>query len=100
MSSAVVDLELCRSALTGARGSAYGVSWPTASVIPHFCDPGRYPILDVRALWSVGLRRVPGYTFALWSGYTHFVSNISDRVGLSIRTIDRALWRYSKERQR
>jgi hypothetical protein len=77
-----------------------GVSWPTASVILHFCDRGRYPILDFRALWSVGVARAPSYTFSLWWEYTCFVRNISDRTGLPMRTIDRALWQYSKERQR
>lgn len=77
-----------------------GVSWPTASVILHFCDQDKYPILDVRALWSVGLRRVPGYSFPLWWAYTRVIRGISKRTGLSMRTIDRALWQYSKERQR
>ena len=76
-----------------------GVSWPTASVILHFCDRGKYPILDVRALWSVGLRRVPAYSFTLWHAYTLFIRSINRRTGLSMRTIDRALWQYSKERQ-
>jgi hypothetical protein len=76
-----------------------GVGWPTASVILHFCDRGPYPILDVRALWSVGLRRVPGYGFSLWWEYTRFVRAISRQTRLSMRTIDRALWQYSKERQ-
>src|SRR5262245_31562644 len=31
-----------------------GVSWPTASVVLHFCDGQPYPILDFRALWSLG----------------------------------------------
>ena len=77
-----------------------GVSWPTASVILHFCDRGPYPILDFRALWSVGVRQVPRYTFSLWWKYTCFIREISDRTGLSMRAIDRALWQYSKERQR
>jgi hypothetical protein len=77
-----------------------GVSWPTASVILHFCDHGRYPILDVRALWSVGVRRAPAYTFSFWWEYTRFTRGIGDRTGLTMRAIDRALWQYSKERQR
>jgi hypothetical protein len=77
-----------------------GVSWPTASVILHFCDAERYPILDVRALWSVGLRTVPAYTYSLWRQYTSLIRGISDRTRLSMRAIDRALWQYSKERQR
>lgn len=77
-----------------------GVGWPTASVMLHFCDRGRYPVLDVRALWSVGVRQVPEYTFSLWWPYTCFVRGISDRTKLSMRVIDRALWQYSKQRQR
>lgn len=77
-----------------------GVNWPTASVILHFCDPGAYPILDFRALWSVGMQRLPAYTFSLWWQYTCFTREISHQTGLSMRMIDRALWQYSKERQR
>ena len=76
-----------------------GVSWPTASVILHFCDRAKYPILDVRALWSVGSRGAPAYCFMLWRAYTLFIRRINRRTGLSMRTIDRALWQYSKERQ-
>src|SRR5262245_47957288 len=32
-----------------------GVRWPTASVILHFCHVDPYPILDFRALWSLGV---------------------------------------------
>src|SRR5262249_17180441 len=56
-----------------------GVSWPTASVILHFCDEQPYPILDVRALWSVGVRQTPTYTFSFWWQYTCFVRKIRDR---------------------
>lgn len=76
-----------------------GVSWPTASVILHFCARDRYPILDFRALWSLGFLRVPAFTFSFWWEYTCFIRGINDRMGLSMRTIDRALWQYSKERQ-
>ena len=58
-----------------------GVSWPTASVILHFCDRSPYPILDFRALWSVGVRRAPKCTFSLWWGYTCFIREIGDRTG-------------------
>jgi hypothetical protein len=39
------------------------VSWPTASVILHFGYDNRYPILDYRALWSVGIKMPPPYNF-------------------------------------
>ena len=77
-----------------------GVSWPTASVILHFCDRGRYPILDYRALWSVGIDPPPAYNFSFWSEYCEFVRRVADRTGHTMRTIDRALWQYSKDNQR
>src|SRR6185295_11154251 len=42
-----------------------GVDWATASTILHACDARPYPILDVRALWSLGATR--GHvTLDLW----------------------------------
>jgi hypothetical protein len=77
-----------------------GVSWPTASVILHFCDRRPYPILDYRALWSVGFARPPAYTLPFWLKYVTYVRSLSRRTGHGMRTIDRALWQYSKEHQR
>ena len=36
-----------------------GVGWPTASTILHFCHKEEFPILDFRALWSLGLNSIP-----------------------------------------
>ena len=77
-----------------------GVEWPTASVILHFCDRRPYPILDYRALWSAGLDTPPAYTFAIWSAYTEFTRALARKTGCDIRTIDRALWQFSKAHQR
>ena len=33
-----------------------GIGQPTASAILHLFDEGEYPILDIHALWSVGLK--------------------------------------------
>lgn len=76
-----------------------GVEWPTASVILHFCDRGRYPILDVRALWASGLDKPPSHSFALWMAYTEYLRGVAERAGVSMRTLDKALWQYSKEKQ-
>lgn len=77
-----------------------GVEWPTASVILHLCDPGRYPILDVRAFWSAGAeQRSPSYTFDKWIRFTEFTRDLSRATGCSMRDVDRALWQYSKEHQ-
>lgn len=77
-----------------------GVSWPTASVILHFCDHDKYPILDYRALWSLSITPPSQYTFPFWWAYTNFMRQLQERTGLTMRVLDRALWQYSKERQR
>ena len=73
---------------------------PTASVILHFCDTRPYPVLDYRALWSLGYSRPPVYTFEFWSAYTHFTRALAQSTGHDMRTVDRALWQYSKHHQR
>lgn len=77
-----------------------GVEWPTASVILHFCARQPYPILDVRALWSLGRSKSQSYDFRFWSEYTAFTRNLARSAGVSMRVLDRALWQYSRERQR
>ena len=42
-----------------------GVSYPLASVILHFAFPDKYPILDTRALWSLGWQ-AKSYNFDFW----------------------------------
>lgn len=77
-----------------------GVEWPTASTLLHFCDRRPYPILDYRALWSLGHARPPHYTMPFWLGYVAYVRELARRSGHPMRTVDRALWQYSKARQR
>lgn len=76
-----------------------GVSWPTASVILHFCHPDPYPILDVRALWSLGVKQVPAYNLKFWSSYCNFSRRLARNWKLKMRKLDRALWQFSKENQ-
>ena len=76
-----------------------GVGWPSASVILHFCDERPYPILDVRAVWSCGIKGTARYSTEFWLAYVEFTGGLADRTGLSLRAIDKALWQYSKEKQ-
>jgi hypothetical protein len=79
-----------------------GVAYPTASVILHFCHRDRYPILDVRALWSVGAeagQREGGYSFDFWQAYVDYTRELAERQGVTMRVLDRALWQFSLERQ-
>jgi hypothetical protein len=77
-----------------------GVDWPTASVILHFGHRDPYPILDVRALWSLGIDKPPKYDFGFWRAYTRFCRTLSRKSSCTMRTLDRALWQYSKENQK
>ena len=76
-----------------------GVGWPTASVILHFGFKDRYPIIDFRALWSLGIEKIPPLNFALCSSYTNYCRKLARKSGVSMRTLDRALWQYSKQHQ-
>jgi thermostable 8-oxoguanine DNA glycosylase len=77
-----------------------GVKWPTASVFLHFTFIDKYPILDFRALWSLGLDIPPAYTFKFWMEYVLVCRGIAEEIGVSMRTLDQALWMYSKENQK
>jgi hypothetical protein len=77
-----------------------GVSWPVASVILHFGKKDLYPILDYRALWSVGIKKPNVYNFELWISYVKYCRKLAKELNISMRTLDKALWQYSKERQK
>lgn len=76
-----------------------GVQWPSASVILHLFHEQNYPILDFRALWSVNGIVPSQYTFDLWWEYTEYCRKLAQRNNVDMRTLDRALWQYSKENQ-
>lgn len=76
-----------------------GVSWPVASTILHFGKDNEYPLLDFRALWSLGVDQPRAYDFEFWDSYTKYCKKLSKECGVSMRVIDRALWQYSKEKQ-
>lgn len=76
-----------------------GVSWPTASVILHLYHKNEYPILDFRALWSVGSEVPTQYNFKFWYDYSEFCRETANKNKVSMRVFDRALWQFSKENQ-
>jgi hypothetical protein len=79
-----------------------GVSWPIASAILHFYVSNSYPILDVRALWSLQcvIRGNYQYNVNLWNRYVNYCRAKATEAGVSVRILDKALWQYSKEHQR
>jgi len=74
-----------------------GVSWPVASVLLHFGHRDRYPILDFRALESLGVKQPSQYTFEFWWAYVQACRQLADKHRVEMRTFDRALWQWSKE---
>jgi hypothetical protein len=75
-----------------------GVGVPTASVLLHFAEPDRYPILDVRALESLGVNGRSVYPVSFWLRYLDACRELAASNGVSLRTLDKALWQHSKER--
>jgi hypothetical protein len=77
-----------------------GVSWPTASVLLHFGYDNIYPILDFRALWSLGVEAsLVNYSFDFWWEYSQYCRNLARQAGVSMRVLDWALWQYSETNQ-
>ena len=77
-----------------------GVDWATASVILHFCDKSTWPIIAFRAFWSLGQPTTTQCTFATWEAYSTYTREIAEESKVTMRTLDRALWAYSKANQR
>lgn len=77
-----------------------GIGWPSASVILHFFHKQKYPILDYRALWSVSLEVPYRYIFEFWWAYVIYCRDLAKNAKVTMRTLDRALWQYSKENQK
>jgi hypothetical protein len=78
--------------LLGLRGVGVAV----ASVVLHFADPAGYPIYDVRvrtALWRIGLRARFSPTPSGWEAYVRALRRLAARYRVSLRTLDKALWR-------
>lgn len=74
----------------------YGVAESVASVILHLYDREKYPILDKNALRSIGINyREVNYDEPFWRQYVTLCRAKAMRYNVSMRTLDRALWKYS-----
>lgn len=84
----------------GVLTQLQGVLMPTASVLLHLAHRDPYPILDFRALWSLGVDAQPSYySFELWERYVQRCRELAMEAGVDMRTLDRALWQYSSTHQ-
>jgi hypothetical protein len=82
----------------GALTLMNGVGYRVASAILYFCDPERYTIMDWRAWASLkAFGEVEGEiedSFRCWQKYNEKCCRIAKRNRVSLRTLDKALWKY------
>jgi hypothetical protein len=74
-----------------------GVGIPVASTLLHFAFPRLYPILDWRALESLGQPGRSTYSVGFWLTYLEACRRIARENHVQLRTLDKALWQYSRE---
>ena len=75
----------------------YGVRESVASVILHLYDECDYPILDVHALRSIGIdHNEVEYDEPFWREYVNLCRAKAERYDVSMRALDRALYKYSE----
>ena len=73
-----------------------GVAESVASVILHLYDQKKYPILDKHALQSLGINsREVNYNNPFWQAYVNLCRAKAECYNVSMRTLNRALWKYS-----
>jgi hypothetical protein len=81
-----------------------GVGVPVASTILHFAFPDEYPIMDVRAvttLTQLGLWTRPvQFSVADWQVYTDLMRDHAKRLDVTLRELDKALWKSDEARTR
>jgi hypothetical protein len=74
-----------------------GVGVPVGSTLLHFAFPRLYPILDWRALESLGQKRRSTYPIGFWIAYLEACRRLARENRVQLRTLDKALWQYSRE---
>ena len=76
-----------------------GVDWPVASTLLHVGLSPDYPILDFRALWSLGSTMPTYVNFEFWWAYVECCRELAAAAGVTVRELDKALWAYSDANQ-
>lgn len=76
-----------------------GVHIPVASAILTAIFPERFTIIDFRALEALGIRK-SSITLEFYLQYLNECRQLAHQNTVSLRTLDRALWQWSKEKSR
>jgi len=73
-----------------------GVDWATGSMLLHLAYPERYPVIDIRAMHALGVRR-RRFSYRFWRTYVEVYGALVAGSGADGRTFDRGLWQWSME---
>ncbi len=74
-----------------------GVRTAVASAVLTVAFPDRYTVIDRRAVGTLRTAKRLGDEWPSYDRYLELCRAIADEVGVSLRTLDRALWKYSQE---
>lgn len=72
-----------------------GVQWPTASAILCQFHKEQYPIMEYRTLWAASLPIHSSYSYEFWWSFVNFTRDISKKLNVDIKTLNKALWQYT-----
>lgn len=72
----------------------HGFSWAMASALLHFIFPKECPVLDFRAMNTVGGPPRNYEKDEVWEEYAALCCKTAKDYGISLRKLDRALWQY------
>ncbi len=73
-----------------------GVGTAVASALLTVASPDRYTVIDRRAVGTLRTAERLGDDWPSYNRYLELCRGIADDVGVSLRTLDRALWKYSQ----
>jgi hypothetical protein len=95
-------LRLAVSAKTNRAAMAvliglHGVDVPVASAILTAIDPKRYTVIDFRALNALGTN-TKDRSIDYYLQYLDYCRSLATKYSVDLRTLDRALWQWSKKR--
>ncbi|RAN96518.1 hypothetical protein [Micromonospora noduli] len=74
-----------------------GVGVPIASALLTVCEPSVFTVIDYRAIETLRAHGELGRRSS-YTRYLEVCSALADRVETDLRTLDRALWQWSKEK--
>ncbi len=78
-----------------------GIEYPVASCVLHFAHADPYPILDRRAIESLGYKTQRTiYSETFWQDYVVACRDLAREHSVSMRVLDRALWTWPGLRDR